>query len=229
VIKNTGYSVYHLVEKMGVIFGTTEGNTSLVNDFVMKEFEFLKNTFIVNSTCAQNPSSASQVLMSRINGTVNKMKAVTMQSFIYYLSQNKTNYMELYAFHVTPLISTCSYSLSEEFEDTFITRHSYKPSMFSDTLEKLQNMYSCLGIRCTDVGFIEGKFERCKFDFSPTVQPFQNIIPVNRMIDDRYITLTDQTDLSEILDDIHDIVNAPSVASAKNIFENGKNAKSATL
>jgi hypothetical protein len=103
---------------MGVIFGTTEGNTSLVNDFVMKEFEFLKNTFIVNSTCAQNPSSASQVLMSRINGTVNKMKAVTMQSFIYYLSQNKTNYMELYAFHVTPLISTCSYSLSEEFEDT---------------------------------------------------------------------------------------------------------------
>jgi hypothetical protein len=110
----------------------------------MRELIVLTSTYF-----AQNPVSASQDLLSKFNGIVNKMRVVTIQSLIYYLSQNRKYYMELHTFHVTPLFSTCGCALSENLK-----RHSLTA--------KLQHWASAALIRDQ----CQGQFPHAKM-FSP--------------------------------------------------------------
>jgi len=41
---------------------------------------------------------------------------------------------------------------------------------------------------------------------------------INCLIGDQYTTLTDQSDFAKILDDIRDVVKAPTAAAAREIF-----------
>jgi len=226
----TGYSLYNLAEKMGTLFGTvSSSNTSLVNNFVLDEFIQLRDDFVTAKSCEIRSGSASNALVQRSNKIIDKMKATSVQGLIHYLYQNKTYYSELYALHVTPLVAFCDYALSEELKHLLIDQE-YNSSMFNEILSKLEGTYSCLGIGCSDVGLYKEDLRRQIKNCTPSIgdyrQPFTDVIRINRLIGDRYMTLTDQSNFAKILDDIRDVVKAPTAAAAREIFYNGKNVKS---
>ncbi|MFN9982001.1 MAG: hypothetical protein ACK53Y_18900, partial [bacterium] len=81
----------------------------------------------------------------------------------------------------------CDFSLSEELEKRLIVSASdLEVSVFDDILGKVQALYSCMGLSCSDVGGIDkSQKSGCTFTFDPLAQPYSDVMRVDSLLNDR--------------------------------------------
>ena len=223
---NTGYSLYNLAEKMSLLFGTTsmQSTQSEVNQFIITAFKQIQTHYVSDNYCKTPSINEAQIILTLAHGIINKIKVVVIQGFIHYMYAEDKEYAELYGLVVSPLLSVCNYAQSQLLEQLII-QQEYDISYFSDILQMLQDNYSCMGVACEDIGtYGSNLVDECNLYFDESAQPYTTSMRVDPLLgSDVYFTLTDQTEFGLVLDDIRDIVNATSVADAKNVFLNGKN------
>jgi hypothetical protein len=228
----TGFSIYHVAEKLSREFEDTLNSqgTSAHNVFIIEKFMQLQKHYVLEgSPCVLNSADASAELLEEVHAIINKIKAILVQGLQRYMYVGDTDKMELFALGVIPFVAACDYDLSQELVEKLVTESSeLESTLYDDIVERLQNNYSCMGISCQDIGDLsmDGvtvNAEPCQFNFDPSLQPFKTVLKVEQFLDNRYFTLTDQSDYALVLDDIRDMVNADSTQIAKQVFTQGKN------
>jgi len=143
---DSGHLLYNLAENAGARFGKDEGETA-ANKNVLDLMNQIKTEIITKGTCPNDHLK----FRSLVRQIVSQMTVPLVQNLIHYMSERKTDKLELYALALTPQISSCDTAGYDFLLDKLVL-NTYDPSSFADVIERLQGLYSCLGITCADVG-----------------------------------------------------------------------------
>jgi len=139
-----GRLLYHLTENAGFRFGKDSGNSveSDTNNRIL--------AFMVQLKGLSCPSDYP-TFRSTVNSIISLMNVPLVQNLIHYMAGNKQEKLELYALAITPQVAVCDPTEYEYFLEQLVLS-SFSVNKFDDIVSRLQSVYPCLGITCSDVG-----------------------------------------------------------------------------
>lgn len=142
-----GQLMYQVAEDMALRFNQDNGQ-SPVNKKMIDHLNAAKQTSVL---CLQPGDDVALHMRLLKNKMISIMTIPLVQSFIHSIETQDSLRAELHGVSVLPQISACSPSEYQYFLDTVVLE-IYDPADKEELLQRLQSMYSCLGITCAEVG-----------------------------------------------------------------------------
>ncbi len=170
----TGSLFYHLAEDAGNRFnqanpdGQTKTNANMIN-FATQ----IKNLTIDTGECATKPLETYDLNYKLTQQMIQQMYVVIIQELIHQIKIESNMSIELFALALAPQIAACNPS---EFDWLMLNLvDNYQPENFNLVIARLQNLYSCFGVTCDDVGAYQGGFiPKCEDE---------NLLPSKELVD----------------------------------------------
>mmetsp|Transcript_35457 Transcript_35457/g.52061 ORF Transcript_35457/g.52061 Transcript_35457/m.52061 type:complete len:748 (+) Transcript_35457:40-2283(+) len=144
-----GYSIYALAQFAGSMFGKADG-AALVNLNMKELYEDAMKELSIDGAC-QNDDYTSTYLHGVVNRMISQMNVVFMQMLIFVMTKGWQDQIKLYAKIIVSQASRCKPS-AFRYLKAYLVDTDYDPQLFTDILESLQDIYSCLGFTCEDIG-----------------------------------------------------------------------------
>jgi hypothetical protein len=149
---NSGYFLYNLAEVAGARFDQDIFETR-VNTLVLETFAFLK-VDIASDRCAQGETGYVE-MRKKVKVLISMSNVALVQSLIHHIEQVQnsgiSDFCELYALALYSQIDACDSGLADRIFQLAIAADVTAQSK-SELISVLQQSYSCLGIKCSDVG-----------------------------------------------------------------------------
>ena len=151
-----GTLLYNVAEMAGERFGQDNVQTK-TNSKILELAEKIKTEVIDAKLCHdKNTQTASYDLNFKYTQQIiQQMYVVLIQEFIHQLKEKDSDFIELYSLALVPPIAACNPSEFDYFMNSFILSN-YDDSKFTESLQHLQNVFSCFGVTCADVGEYKG-------------------------------------------------------------------------
>jgi hypothetical protein len=168
--KTNGYLLYRLSEEGGELFDQKLlGGQSRTNKNILKLFKETSLQLAFDGTCGQN-DSILRTLTMLTNKIIAQMTVPLIQHLIYNLMRNDGPRVALYAKAVVPLLAPCNPETFQFLNEKLLTT-KYGINEIDDIIAYLQSSYSCLGLKCDDIGVLQ--------DYSaPQCEDRKIIVPV---------------------------------------------------
>lgn len=163
-----GVMLYNLAERSSADFGQDRRESRVNSDF-LSVLDLIRTT-ITGDECSNFSDTndfgdnVGYVKMHQLlSDAVRRMNTLLVQRLIHFLSTDiSVKFTQLYTLALVPQIRACSTVDYEYFMKKVVFNTSYKHSSFEKSLARLQNMYSCLGVTCADIGSYSGsRAPRC--------------------------------------------------------------------
>lgn len=139
-----GHLLYALTEFIGDKFEKVPvGSQSEINTRIIDLFNKAKNHIAISRGCSTSEESHLK-LRGIINELIPMMAVPLLRSLLYYLSEEDSAMVKVYATAVLPLFSACSPATYYELKDELIDHNSIeiqKEYIYS----RIESLYSCLG------------------------------------------------------------------------------------
>jgi len=148
-----GHLLYALAEDMGSRFSILEGGQSRTNRNVLRLFNEAKTTLALPNACSENPTTYVN-LRHTVNKIVSVISIPLVQSLIHHLRANDVERVKLYAHAVIPLVAGCNQPTFEYLRDRLLSGN-YNAIEIEKIVDKIRSVYSCLGLKCDDIGVYE--------------------------------------------------------------------------
>lgn len=153
--KTSGYLLYRLAEEGGELFGQkTGGSQSQTNKNVLQLFREAALNLSFDGACGGN-----QRIITSLSFIINKLLAQMMvpliQHLIYNLKRNDRSRVKIYSRAVVPLLAPCASNTYDYLKKKLIVTN-YEITEVDTIIAYLQKSYSCLGLKCRDVGTLQG-------------------------------------------------------------------------
>ena len=151
-----GYLLYAIAEHTGSLFGQDFGETR-VNARILNWMNKIKNDILLEGKCKgdNNLHTGVDVLVELrilVDKIVSQMSIPLLQNLYRYMrSGTDLPMVELYAVSFIPQVAGCNNSTYAYLLKEFVS-NKFDTSHFMDITKTLQNSYSCLRIKCEDVG-----------------------------------------------------------------------------
>lgn len=151
----TGYSFYSLAEKANLYFSLSSENDissahAGVNSNVRALFQEAYKYYSFPDACTAGSQTAAQ-----LHGVVQRFIAQTqvslVQMLIHSMATKDLNRTKMYATSIVPQVIRCKPSVYRSLKASLLDK-DYDPQKFVSILEDLQQIYSCLGFTCEDIG-----------------------------------------------------------------------------
>ena len=151
-----GHLLYRLTEEGGKLFKTESLDAqSRANRYILKLFKEAAMQLAFPGACYNGNSFVISQLRFITNKLVSQMTVPLIQHLIYNLKQNKKGRVHIYAHAVVPLLAACNKSTFEYLKDKLIV-NQYSVSEVDDIIRAIQSTYSCLDLKCKDIGHRNG-------------------------------------------------------------------------
>ena len=148
----TGYTMYNLAERSGRDFGQLGTEQSRVNRNVLKLLKEASMQVTFENGCSGNAFVANNLRLS-VHKIISQMTVPLIQNLIQNLISNDRGRVRIYSHAFIPLIAGCKESTYKYLKEKLLSPlHQYHASETQAIIEKIQESYSCLGLRCSDVG-----------------------------------------------------------------------------
>ena len=149
--KSSGYLLYRLAEEGAEMFDLPKVNgQSKTNMNVLKLFKEAALQLTFSRACADGEVSAD-TLGDTIEQLVSQMTIPLIQHLIYNLRRNDRSRVKIYAHAVVPLLAPCQKDTFEYLREKLIEA-SYEISDIDEIVTKIESTFSCLGLKCRDIG-----------------------------------------------------------------------------
>ncbi len=151
-----GTLLYNVAEMAGERFGQDNVQTK-TNSKILELAKKIKNEVIDAKLCQdkETQTSSYDINFRYTQQIIQQMYVVLIQEFIHQLKEKDRDFIELYALALVPPIAACNPSEFDYFMNNFILSN-YEESKFDESLLHLQNVFSCFGVTCADVGEYKG-------------------------------------------------------------------------
>merc|ERR1719232_484342 len=157
----TGYSLFELSQQVDNDFGTLS-TVSAANEAFADIFEQMQ-TIISAGGCRPNTAEKASIKLYHLsNRMISVMMIPLMKKLLHSILVNDTAMIKLYALAVVPQIFACKVSHARMLMPKLFT-NDYNPSDEADVIDMLQESYSCLGLKCADIGSF-GNMQECVDD-----------------------------------------------------------------
>ncbi len=151
-----GHLLYRLTEEGGKYFGTeSHDNQSRANKYILRLFKEAAMQLTYQGACYNADSFMMSELRFIVNKLVSQMTVPLIQHLIYNLNENDKGRVKIYAHAVLPHIAPCDKSTFEYLKERLIVKENYS-SEVEDIITALQSTYSCLDLKCNDIGELSG-------------------------------------------------------------------------
>lgn len=136
------------------MFGQKSNDSqSRANRNVLKLFKEASLHLAFDEACGE-----SHMIISTLGSVMDKilaqMTVPLIQHLIYNLKKNDRGRVRIYAHSVVPLLASCTPKNFEFLKEKLIVK-SYEVAEVDKIITYLQSSYSCLGLKCNDVGTLE--------------------------------------------------------------------------
>ncbi len=154
--KTKGFLLYRLAEEAAERFGTEfHDNQSKANRNILRLFKEAALQLSFQGACYSGNTVVTTQLRYIVDKLISQMTVPLIQNLIFNLNRNDMGRVALYGHAVVPLIAACDRSAYEYLHKKLISG-SYKRSEVDDIVRAIQSTYSCLDLKCGDIGHIEG-------------------------------------------------------------------------
>jgi len=214
-----GYLLYRLAEKAGEMFGQEINGQAKSNSNILHLLKQAAIQLSFPNACLNNPST-SKNLRHVVNKIISQMTVPLIQHLIANMVENNQPQVMIYAHAVVPLTSSCSSSTFLYLKKNLIT-NSFDNTKINDIIRNLQTLYSCLGLKCEDIGIYKENFQL------PSCFPREEKSPLAG-----YIPASDVREFADIDLDVHQIdimMQERAFNAAKDIYMYGRNSIDLTL
>ena len=179
--EGVGSLFYSLAEDIGSKFnqensdGQTKTNANML-DFATQ----IKNLSIDTGECATKPLETYDTNYKFTQKMIQQMYVVLIQQLIHEIKLDSKIKIELFALALVPQIAACSPSDFDWLMNNVV--NNYQQDKFELVIERLQNLYTCFGVTCDDVGSYQGDFiPKCNDD---EILPSKKLVDVYNPIND---------------------------------------------
>jgi len=213
-----GVMLYNLAERASVEFGQDKGEAAINSKF-LSILEKIRLT-IIDAKCSivsETTDIGNEIMNQHLSDAVRQMNALLVQRLIHFMATDvDTKFTKLYALSLVPQIRTCSTVEYKYFMEKVVFNTSYDQDSFETSIRHLQNMYSCLGVTCDDIGsYSGGRVPQCNESDIEPVLPLAGYVPAN---DVRRYAKVDR-DIRQIFI----LLDQGSIVAAKNLYWYGRN------
>jgi len=215
--KVNGHLLYRLAEESGDLFETVADNgQSRANKYALMFFKEAALELSFQGGCVEGSSYVTSQLRVIIENIVTQMTIPLIQHLIHNLiggSKGHTERVKIYAHAVVPLLASCNAETFEFLKDKLLVS-TYESKDIDEIIRKIQSTYSCLDLKCNDIG---------KTDGMPSCVDRED----SQMLGE-YSTKTDVREHSDIDLDIRFIeimLTMDAIEAAKDVYANGKHAR----
>jgi len=178
---NEGFGLYALTEQVDRLFVDTDDNTdsplssdkALVESRVNKQLKLLYqegvSLFSISDVCTKDNPDTPKKLWSVVNRINTQMYIPLLQMLIISIFEQDIWATNLYATSVVPLAAQCRPSVYDRLREELLEG---EPN-FQRTeliLADLQDIYSCFGISCSDIGMVGKDYENFNMPACVTAQ-----------------------------------------------------------
>jgi hypothetical protein len=180
--QHSGYFFYSAAQFIGGKFNQNQADSEVeVNTLVLAELGMIQQA-IASNTCVDR--GGYQTMRNRVKKLTGYLNRVLMQFLLFRIetatSGQNTNFVELYMLSLIPQISACDPDAYYDLIDTTITSN-VDATTKDQVIARLQSVYSCLHITCTDVGALEGNLIPACNDNPTTFPTIERYPPRNDM------------------------------------------------
>lgn len=205
---STGHLLYHLTQEIGKYFG--EDGVVRANKNIITSFKNAAMKLNTDGACSAEDPDTIKSLRTIFNDLIGQMTVPLIQSLIHNLvEENQRQRVNIYAHAVVPLLASCQSDTFGYLKDKLILS-SYARSDVGDIISKIQSTYSCLGLRCKDIGiYYKSDVPECidppEFGFLGGYKPAYDIRDVSKIdIDIRYIEIMMEMKAYEAAQDVYE-------------------------
>ena len=151
-----GFLLYKLTEVAAEIFSTEfHDRQAKANREILRLFKEASLQLSFKGACYSGNTVVTTQLRYIADKLVSRMTIPLIQHLIHNLKQNHQGRVIIYGHAVVPLIAPCDKSTYDYLHKKLIS-DSYKISEVDDIIRALQSTYSCLDLKCSDIGHVEG-------------------------------------------------------------------------
>lgn len=166
-----GYSLYALAEKSDQLFNTLKGATatattmkqnslaeSNVNQQIKLLFQEGASMFSIPDSCTKTNVETSKMYYSVITRIISQMHIPLIRMLIISILEKDTTATKLYATAVVPQAAQCRPSIFDRLKEELLDGEpNIQRTEF--IIRDLQEIYSCFGIKCHDIGLVTKKYQ----------------------------------------------------------------------
>ena len=229
-IFDSGYSMYSVGQEAFKLYGNDMGE-SPANTALMQTFALAQQTAL---GCNSVDDTSYKRLRHEIDRVIHDLSVPLLQMFLYYLSVQDTNYVELFSLAFIPQIISCNI---DEFGD--LSNGLFQADVLDQTdakklnlLENLAGGLSCLRYTCDDLGNVDKAGESLQIIVRDICEDMTNDFGLGYLAS--YQVSTDETQNREInevarldldLLQIEILMKAKAVSNAEEIYIYGRNSR----
>ncbi len=156
--ETNGFLMYRLAEEGAELFGQKQdGNQSPTNKNVLKLFKEIALHLAFEEACIESvrKHSTLTLIQSITNRLLAQMTIPLIQHLIYNLKRNDRLRVKIYAQSVVPLLGSCTPEIYNFLKRKLVVAKDYAVAEVDEIIGYLQSSYSCLGLKCNDIGKLQ--------------------------------------------------------------------------
>ena len=148
----TGSSLYALAEDAYALFGGTN-DESPVNSQIKSLYEQGSTQVSMSSVCTPDQPQSLRILWSTATQIMSQMQVPLIQQLIVAILEKDVEKTEVFAMAVVPQAAQCRPSAYKRLRD-YLMQESPRFDKTKIILRDLQDIYTCFGITCDDIGTV---------------------------------------------------------------------------
>jgi hypothetical protein len=166
--REPGHLLYALAEEMGKRFHIDQGGQSKTNTNIFRLFNEAKKELMSPNACLGTTDTFTR-LHAIVNKIISQMAIPLIQGLIHNLRVNDRDRVRLYAHAFVPLVAACNSETFDFLHDRLVNLN-YNVVDLDIIVQSIWSTFSCLGIKCDDVGVHESEVhDRTKSCIDPPV------------------------------------------------------------
>ena len=172
-----GYLLYRLTEESGDMFGQDIDGQTRANRNILRLFKQAAIQLSFPNACSVNNDTYKN-LRFVVNKIISQMTIPLIQQLIASLRRNDRPRVKIYSHAVVPLTAGCGEEHFSYLKENLILS-SYNVVNIEEIIKTLQNVYSCLGIQCKDIGKYQDVAGDLECIDRPEMSPLAGYVPTH--------------------------------------------------
>lgn len=148
----TGASLYALAEESHTLFGGTS-DESEVNSQIKSLYEQASAQLSIANVCTPDHPESTRIIWSIATQIISQMQVPLIRQLIVAILEKDAKKTEVYAMAVVPQAAQCRPSAYKRLRD-YLMQASPRFDKTKIILRDLQDIYSCFGLTCDDIGTV---------------------------------------------------------------------------
>jgi hypothetical protein len=155
-----GNMLYGLTERAGANFGQDHVE-SKVNTEILSLMSEIRSVFIDSFSNPSEPAFPCSIIRQKVARVQALFFVPLVQNLIHYMWNGDGNYVELYSLSILPLLRTCDPRSFDSLINNLVLK-TFQDSTMNSTLTQVQSLYSCMDLKCDDIGeYLNGLVPEC--------------------------------------------------------------------